>query len=218
MNIQQKSRTPGGSLRGLALPAFLVLATGTGTLAQTAGWLDGPMTRWNEPGLEMPAAPGAAETRDAFSGRCKLSPPDGPREGATAKSAHDGGAVNAAMVTAGWMPFLHFDRAIVRDDIEIIGGMSAATPSCDPAGFNLFVFVGGRFAGTLSPIVMTSRRDGAVGAVRITGADAVTAEFAHYVSTDPDCCPSSHVRVTYRIDRTGVRPVVVAVEARQVRG
>ena len=113
--------------------------------------------------------------------------------------------------------FCHFDREILRDGVEIIGGMSAAHPSCDPGSFNLFVFVGGRFAGTLAPAVMTSRRDGAIGAVRITATDTVTAEFARYVSTDPDCCPSSHVRVTYRIDRSGPRPLLAAMEARQVR-
>ena len=137
--------------------------------------------------------------------RCKPSPP--------------GDAAGVAVVAkAGWLPFLHVDRRIVRDDVEIVGGMSGATASCEPATFHLFVFVGGRFAGTLSPVAMTSRRDGTVGAVRLTATDTVTAEFARYVSTDPDCCPSSHVRVTYRIDRSGDRPVLAAVEARQVRG
>lgn len=186
------------------------------------------MSRWNQPEGELPTPPASAETRDAFVLRCKLPPLGGASEPAatrpgSSKSATAGGAANAAATDgaiskAGWMPFLHVDRRIVRDDVEIVGGMSAATPTCEPAAFNLFVFVGGRFAGTLSPTTMTSRRDGVVGAVRITGADAVTAEFARYVSTDPDCCPSSHVRVTYRIDRTGTRPVLIAVEARQVRG
>ena len=213
----------------LSFPGLLVLAAGTVASAQSAGWLDRPMTLWNLPGAELPAPPAAAEARDALVRRCRLQPPadalelDSLRPGRAGSAAKAGSAANVTttdtvVAKAGWMPFLHVDRRIVRDDIEIIGGMSAATASCDPAAYNLFVFVGGRFAGMLSPIVMTSRRDGAVGAVRITGADTITAEFARYVSTDPDCCPSSHVRVTYRIDRTGVGPVLAALEARQVRG
>ena len=64
-------------------------------------------------------------------------------------------AAAQAVRSAGWVPFLHFDRAIARDDIEVLGGMTAATsPGCEPTMFNLFVFVGGTFAGTISPIVM----------------------------------------------------------------
>ncbi len=195
------------SLRRLARGGLLVLMAAPGAWAQGAGWLDRPMTRWNQPGAELPAPLAVAEARDAFVRRCKIP------EVTTTRTT----SAASAVAKAGWVPFLHFDREILRDEVEIIGGMSAATPSCDPGSFNLFLFVGGRFAGTLAPAVMTSRRDGAIGAVRITATDTVTAEFARYVSTDPDCCPSSHVRVTYRIDRSGPRPLLAAMEARQVR-
>jgi len=52
--------------------------------------------------------------------------------------------------------------------------MTAADGMCRPAHFNVFVFVGGRFAGTLSPQLMTSRLDASIGALRIA------AEFARY--------------------------------------
>ena len=68
--------------------------------------------------------------------------------------------------------------------------------------FNLLVFVGGTFAGTISPIVMGQGRDGVVGAVRVTAADALTAEFARYDERHR-VLPSSRVRVTYRIERAG---------------
>jgi hypothetical protein len=64
---------------------------------------------------------------------------------------------------------------------------------------------------------MTAARDGVAGAVRITAADAVAAEFARYNPQDAECCPTSRVRVLYRIDRMGDRAAIVATEARQIR-
>jgi hypothetical protein len=64
---------------------------------------------------------------------------------------------------------------------------------------------------------MTSSRDGAAGAVRITGPDTITVEFARYLPTDAECCPSSRERVSYRIDKTGTGPILVATGTRQLR-
>jgi hypothetical protein len=127
-------------------------------------------------------------------------------------------ATAQALRNAGWVPFFHFDRAIARDDIEVLGGMTAATsPGCEPTTFNLFVFVGGTFAGTISPNVMGQGRDGVAGAVRVTAADALTAEFARYMAKDAECCPSSRDRVTYRIERAGSRPTLVPLDLRTLR-
>jgi len=87
---------------------------------------------------------------------------------------------------------------------------------CRPATYNLFVFVGGRYAGVLSPASMTSRIDSSSGAVRMP-LPVITAEFARYTTTDPLCCPSSRVTVRYRIDRTAAGPVVAPVEVRTTR-
>ena len=95
--------------------------------------------------------------------------------------------------------------------------MAAATPGCEPTAFNLFVFVDGRFAGTFSPAPMNPSRDGAAGAVRITGVDTLTVEFARYMPDDAECCPSSRERVSYRIEKTGAGPTLVQTDARKVR-
>ena len=87
---------------------------------------------------------------------------------------------------------------------------------CRPAAYNLFVFVGGRFAGVLSPMAMTSRLDSSSGVVRLP-LPGVTAEFVRFASTDPLCCPSSRMTVRYRIDRTAAGPVVAPVEVRTTR-
>ena len=122
-----------------------------------------------------------------------------------------------ALRGARWVPFLHLDQAIARNGIEVVGGMTAATPGCEPTSFNLFVFVDGRFAGALSPAVMNPARDGAAGAVRITGVDTLTVEFARYMPGDAECCPSSRERVGYRIEKPGTGPTLVATDTRQVR-
>ena len=104
----------------------------------------------------------------------------------------------------------------MRQGLEILGGLTDMTQACEPVHFNLFVFVDGRFAGTLAPAPMTTARDGAVGAVRIVNETALTAEFARYAANDSECCPSSRVKVTYRIDR-GEAPVVTPVSSQMLR-
>jgi len=175
--------------------------------AQTApqSWLDRPLANWNKAGDRLPAPPPSGaksgtkdESRESIVNRCKLTP---PRSTAAEKAVDD----------AGWIPFWNFDQQLLRDDVEIVGGMRVADGMCRPASYNIFVFVGGRFAGVLSPVPMTSRLDSSSGVVRVQP-PAVTAEFARYTSTDPLCCPSSHVRVTYRIDRSPSGPVAIATQ------
>lgn len=84
---------------------------------------------------------------------------------------------------------------------------------CRPETYNLFVFVGNRFAGTLSPMPMTSRLDGSSGAVRMPLPD-ITAQFARFSSTDPLCCPSGHVTVRYRVSRGAEGPVVAPIDVK----
>jgi hypothetical protein len=79
------------------------------------------------------------------------------------------------------------------------------------------VFVAGRFAGTVSPVAMAQNRDGVAAAVRITGEDSLTTEFARFTATDTECCPSSRVRVSYRVERTATHAVLVPTDARRVR-
>ena len=178
-----------------------VLMAGAASAAQQRRWLDQPLEPWNSAGAGLPAS-GAQPAADLLT-RCTLLPaPSGP--------GHE------AVAGTGWLPFLHQDRAVSRDDIVIVAGLAETTPTCAPARFHLFVFVGGRFAGTLSPTPMRTGSDGAAGAVRITGPESITAEFARYTPSDSECCPSSRVRVTYRIEREGA-PVVHALGVQVVR-
>ena len=169
-----------------------------------AGWLDRPMAGWNQPTTNVPASRITADAEATLERRC------GAPQSASARSVD-------AIRKARWVPFLHLDQTIASNDIEVIGGMTGATPGCEPLYFNLFVFVGGVFAGTVSPAMMAPSRDGTAGAVRITGADTLTVEFARYMPGDAECCPSSRVRVSYKIDKTGAGPTLIPTDARQVR-
>jgi hypothetical protein len=187
----------------LALGALVLLAAGAGAQPAPESWLDRPLTGWNNAGAAVPQAPTAAETTAAIVKRCRLAPP---------RSTH----AEQALDGAGWIPFWNVDQQLVKDDVEIVGGMRAADAMCTPAAYNLFVFIGGQFAGTLSPVAMTSQTDGASGIVR-TPLPVVTSEFARYKNLDALCCPSSRVTVRYRIDRTPAGPVIVPVELRTTR-
>jgi hypothetical protein len=147
----------------------------------------------------LPTAPVPEESHADILSRCRITPP------ATS-------AAERAVATAGWIPFLPGGHRTVREDAEVVGGMSGADGMCRPVAYNLFVFVRGTFAGTLSPVPMMSREDGSSGAVTLTPG-GLDVEFARYQSSDPLCCPSGRVQVAYRIDRTeppSVIPITVA--------
>jgi hypothetical protein len=160
-------------------------------------WLDQPLANWNKMGATLPAAPAPVESLKTVAARCRLTPP--------------AGGPARAVAAAGWMPFNYFGQPITQDDVEIVGGMTGADGMCRPTGYNVFVFVGGRFAGMLSPALMTSREDGSSGAVRLAPPE-ITVEFARYTPRDPLCCPSARATVRFRIDRTAAGAVVVPID------
>ena len=163
----------------------------------TAIWLDRPLTGWNKAGSPVPKAPKPPEPLTTVISRCRLTPPAGDPA--------------SAVADAGWIPFNYFGKPIEQGDVAIVGGMTGADGMCRPTGYNVFVFVGRRLAGTLSPVVMTSRQDGSSGEIQLSPPE-ITVEFARYTKTDPLCCPSSRATVRFRIDRTKAGAVVVPIE------
>jgi hypothetical protein len=189
--------------------AFVVILAGGAVFAQApaASWLDLPLSNWNSPGRAMPQAVmrNKKEPMSETAKRCRFP--------AVLRSTPG----EQAVADAGWRPFHLFDRQILQRDVEIVGGLAGADGMCRPMGFNAFVFVNGRFAGTLSPGEMDSRTDGSVGVVRLAEDDTIAAEFARFTATDALCCPSARVTVRYRIDRNSTPPVVVPVSVRTIR-
>jgi hypothetical protein len=190
-----------------ALAMALLLSNVSTSAAQqqrSSSWLDRPLKNWNRAGQPVPNAPAGDEPIGPLIARCRLTPP----RSTMAERAVD---------SAGWIPFWNFgQQRLVQSDVEIIDGMRGADGMCRPLVYNLFVFVGDRFAGVLSPTPMMSRLDGSSGTVRIEP-PAIIAEFSRYTSTDPLCCPSSRATVRYRIDRTAEGPVVVPVNVQRAR-
>lgn len=194
-----------------ALVLFFVVSA-----AQTpASWLDRPLSGWNKAGAAVPPASAFAEAKAAVISRCRLTPPRSTRAEQTVDAA-------------GWIPFWNVDQQLVRGEVEIVGGMRGADGACQPAAYNVFVFVGDQFAGTLSPTEMTTKADSASGVIRmplplvdtkfiINTAFIISAEFARYQNSDALCCPSSRVAVRYRIDQTAAGSVIVPVELRTTR-
>lgn len=189
--------------------AVVAACVTSGSLAPAAqpgdgGWLDRPLTNWNSPAATLVAAIPGAEPVSDIAKRCELQ-------------VRRGTAGERALSNAGWLPYLHVDRQIAERDVEITAGMVEADGMCRPLRFNVFVFAGGALAGTLSPVPMNSRTDGAIGAVRLAPDDTISAEFARYQNQDALCCPSGRVSVRYRIDRTAQHPVLVPVDIRNLR-
>lgn len=190
-------------MKQVILIALLAGATALAAQAPEPSWLDRPLVNWNTAGRAMPNANVEGESIPEILARCKF----------TVSRTTPG---ERAVADAGWLPFRVFDRKIVERDVEIIGGMSGVDGMCRPAEFNVFVFVGGTLAGTLSPLEMYSRSDSSIGAVRLAD-DAIAAEFVRYSDADPLCCPSGRVTVRYRIDRRAMPPVVLPVGTRVTR-
>jgi hypothetical protein len=181
---------------------------GIALYAQTPAptWLDRPLSNWNTPGRAMPRAMANGETVPEIAKRCTFLP--------MLRNA----AGERALADAGWLPFHMFDRQYIQRDVEIVGGLAGADGMCRPVDFNIFVFVGGQLAGTLSPANMDSRTDGSIaGGIRLADDDTIAAEFARYIESDALCCPSGRLTIRYRIDRKSTPPVVVPVGAQPTR-
>ena len=190
--------------RKIIVACLLLSPVAAAQSRRPANWLDGPLTNWNKAGQVVPKAPQSEEAVSDVLARCRLMPLLSTQ-------------AERNVASAGWITFLYFDQGLAREDVEIVAGMRGADGMCRPSVYNLFVFVGGHFAGVLSPTAMTSRVDGSSAAVRLPLPN-ITAEFARYSSDDPLCCPSAHVTVRYRIDRSGDGPVLLPIEIRTTRG
>jgi len=188
-----------GWTAALWFPVVALWLAGAAAGAAERSWLDEPLHRWSA-GKVLPKA--QAFTGDV-SRDCLAAPP----------VSREAGQIRAA----GWRPFQVFDRPITRGDVVVLGGLRGLTSDCAPAAFRVFVFVDGAFAGALSPVEMTTGRDGVVGAIRLLPDDIVTAEFARYEAGDSECCPSGRVRVTYRIERTAGIARITATDRKTLR-
>jgi LppP/LprE lipoprotein len=170
-------------LASVLVTALLALAPGSSAAQDNSNWLDQPApTGWNQPLAPVPTAPTPAEPIDPAwlaTNRFSESPEDD------------------RLVQAGW----HLDRPYQAGwNVKIISAASGTDGMDRPMGYQFFVFKDGFYAGTLAPVPMDSRSDGALDQAFLTGPDTLTAEFRRYSDTDPLCCPSGTTSVVYELE------------------
>ena len=91
----------------------------------------------------------------------------------------------ASSAPAAGCRFFRWTVESARATSRFLAGMADADGMCRPLGYQLFVFVGGSFAGTLSPLPMDSRADQSSGGWPAPD-DIVSADFSRFTSSD-DC-------------------------------
>ncbi len=174
---------------------FSMAATG-----QTS-WLDRPLSNnWNNSSGVVPTAPrpsGQPVTTEAC--RNTIRQPES--------------LADRAMTRAGWTLY---GAAQTYGTVSVVNALASFDGMCRPLQYNTFVFVGNRFAGTLSPIAMDSRTDGAMSRATLYTSGEVSADFLRYTSTDALCCASQTSTVRYTIG-TGSRATVKAEEVNTSR-
>jgi LppP/LprE lipoprotein/META domain-containing protein len=160
-------------------------------------WLeDARPLSWNKPGAMIPTAP------------------------------HIEGPVEARCRSLARAPELEADRQLTGLGWDLIGayqggwgilviqGAAGYDGMCRPRAYQEFVFVRGVFAGTLSPLPMDSRSDGALNRVILQDGRRLIADYARYTPNDALCCPSRTASVVFELEPDSTpRPVSVTASS-----
>jgi LppP/LprE lipoprotein len=120
------------------------------------------------------------------------------------------GTEDREVTDAGW--FLTGQRE-TPSGTTIILAESDADGMCRPLRYQAFVFIEGKFAGTLSPIPMNSREDGSIGPIHSFHLSRFDVAFNRYTKSDPLCCPSMQTFVSYKVETVNGRPLLVPLTA-----
>ena len=184
--------------------ALLVLCSiAASACAQTSSWLDQPLTDWNATLASVPMAPpGANKSEDWDLCGGNIRKPSG--------------ANDEAVVAHGWRLF---GQPRTFEKLSVIQAMTGVDHTCRPLGFQAFMFQGKRFLGTLAPIPMNARTDGALDGMVFPSASHITidahgyvvqAYFERYAKEDATCCASGVTRVSYLLAGPPKQPHVAA--------
>jgi hypothetical protein len=186
------ARVPTRIPRLLTVIALIAFGPIPGHTQGTAAWLDQPTpTPWNKAGSSIPTAP---KVEGATLPRCRDQAR--PAQLDEDKRLRDQGWDLVGPYQGGW-------------GVIVIRATAGYDGMCRPRQYQDFVFVGGAFAGTLSPQPMDSRTDGSLVRTFIESGTRLTGEYQRYASRDPLCCPSrtTHVIFETASDRPAVRPI-----------
>jgi hypothetical protein len=191
-----------------AFLAVAFVAWGVPAQAQTAAsrWLDAkPVANWNKPGMAIPRGPKSGYAEEIA---------DCEKRGAEERPKPTVTAETRQVTAAGWL------GAVVEKtigDTVIVSARNGVDGMCRPMDYQYFVFVGGKFAGTLSPRPMHSRIDGSGWLEEKPQAKRFTVDFARYRKDDALCCPARTSTVTYEL-REGPRRPARGTGARRDEG
>lgn len=179
----------------LRIPILLVLVMATpASLAQSGpggAWLDAD-NHWNTAGAPVPVPP---EQKGGNLENCQIS----VRPAALPE--------DRLIEAAGWTLT---GAARIYGATTVILGMANADGMCRPLMYQVFVFTGGVFSGTLSPLPMDSRTDGSLSRVELARDGFIYATFNRYKPNDALCCASGQSRVFYTVDTGGGAPLLAA--------
>ena len=163
------------------------------SLAQTepsGAWLDS-QTNWNQAPSAIPRAPqieGGGNLANCQLGRRSAALPE-----------------DRLVEAAGWSLM---GAAQIFGKTTVVSGMANADGMCRPLTYQVFVFSGGQFIGTLSPMPMDSRTDGSLIDANLYREDYSGASFNRYKPEDALCCASGSSWLTYEIKQDHNRPVL----------
>jgi heat shock protein HslJ len=183
---------------------FLTVVLGLATLLPTSSaiaqstrpsnsWLDRPPTNWNKQSSGFPSLPNPVPATNLDRCRESVREPDSLAE--------------KALVRRGWKLFGASQNYGIT---QLVMAASGFDGMCRPVGYQAFVYVEGRYAGTLSPVLMDSRTDGALIEARLLDPKRISAEFARYSADDPLCCPTKTSSASYAIRNDEVPDLTVA--------
>jgi len=162
---------------------------------RAGAWLDSAPIQWNEPGISLPKLPQDVN-RNITPDYCKAYEP-------SVSSQEE-----RAVADAGWIVIASSQGG---NRMTVVVGAGSEDGMCRPDPYQNFVFVRGKFAGTLSPGLMRARADGGVNKVEFAGPRRIMAYFSRCTGTNPLCCPSRVSDATYEIRERSGKPDLVLV-------
>jgi len=164
-------------------------------------WLDRPIQNWNRVNDEFPKLPRPVGNTTEIAKEClgQVRQPTIPAE--------------RALTRQGWNLYGSVQTYGLT---QVITATSNFDGMCRPIQSQAFVYWEGRYAGTLSPILMDSRGDGAIARIYLASETNISVEFNRYRDSDPLCCPSGISTVAFNLRRDEVPDLkVIGIEPKR---
>src|SRR5262245_11835167 len=185
------------SLGPRLLLCFVIASTMLAQIAPSGVWLDSQPKPVNRRGMPLPHAPDIDQ--DEIPSICKPLP------------RRTGTPEERAVTAAGWLVFTSLPDG---HGVTVVGASADLDGMCRPNQYQDFVFVDGKFAGTLSPLLMGARSDGGAVKISFPGLSKILVEFDRYTARDPLCCPSRISEAIYEVRKEAGQPVVILTSVR----